>query len=119
MYLTVSIAVTAAIAVLAIVLLIRGLRAKSRLACDKCAGGCLTLAALAAVAAVVAKVVALASSFAGVANADPAARAMLLSEQIERAMTAESVAIPAALAAVVFAVVLLIRSRRLPAATER
>ena len=114
MALTVFVAATVVIEALAIVFLIRGLRATSRAACMRGFGYCAALALGEIVAFVAAKVSALVVSFAAVAGVDPSQKAELLSRGIDATATIESIGVPATLLAIGFAAVLFARARRHP-----
>ncbi len=118
MALTVFVAATILIEALAIVFLIRGLRATSRAACMRSVAWCGTLAFGEGVALVAGKVSALVVSFAGVAGVDPSLKAETLSRGIDAAETFASIGIPAILLPVAFAALLFARARRTPPPAE-
>jgi hypothetical protein len=118
MAVTVFVVATVVIETLAIVFLIRGLRATSRAACMRGVGHCAALAFGEIVAVVAGKVSALVVSFAGVAGVDPAMKAEMLSRSIDAAETFESIGVPATLLPVAFAALLFARARRTPPAAE-
>jgi hypothetical protein len=118
MALTLFVAATILVEALAIVFLIRGLRATSRAACMRAVGQCAALAFGEGVAVVAGKVSALVVSFAGVAGVDPSMKAEMLSRGIDAAETFTSIGVPAILLPVAFAALLFARARRTPPAGD-
>jgi hypothetical protein len=109
-------AATIAITLLAIVVLLRGLRARTRAGCGSYAVWCLLLAIIQGGVTVACRVAGLAGAFAGVAGVDPSEKARLLSEHIGNVAEIGLFGVTASLPPVVYAAVLFVRGRRLPVA---
>src|SRR5262245_50391135 len=116
MHVTLFVVATAAINLLAIVFLIRGLRARTRSGCGERAAWCFLLAIVQAGAVVATYVAALSASFGGVAKVDPSQKATVLSEHISAALQIMSYGVLAVLPSVAYAFILFVRRYRYPAA---
>ena len=115
MILPVFIAATVATNALAVVMLVRGLRATTRSGCGERAAWCVLLAIIQGGVMVASYLAGLSAAFAAVASADPSQKANLLSQNISAVARIGSIGVLAALPPVVFAAVLFVRSRRFPA----
>ena len=115
MILPVFIIATIATNALAVVMLVRGLRATTRAGCGERAAWCVLLAITQGGVVVASYLAGLSAAFAAVAGADPSEKAKLLSESISVVARIGSIGVLASLPPVVFAVVLFVRSRRFPA----
>lgn len=115
MILPVFIAATVATNALALVMLVRGLRATTRSGCGERAAWCVLLAIIQGGVMVASYLAGLSAAFAAVASADPSEKARLLSENISVVARIGSIGMLASLPPVVFAAVLFVRSRRFPA----
>jgi len=114
--LPVFIIATIATNALAVVMLVRGLRATTRSGCGERAAWCVLLTIIQGGLTVASYLAGLSAAFAGVAAADPSEKANLLSESISAVARIGSIGMLAALPPVVLAGVLFARSRRFPAA---
>ena len=108
-------AATIAITVLAIVMLMRGLRATTRAACSGYAVWCLLLAIVEGGLTVATYLAGLTAAFRAVAATDPSQKARLLSEHIGNVAEIGMFGVMASLPPVIYAAVLFVRGRRFPA----
>ena len=115
MYRPLFAAATIVITGLAIVMLVRGLRATTRAGCSAYAVWCLLLLIIQVVLTVACRVAGLAGAFAGVASADPSEKVRLLSEHVGNVAEIGMFGAMASLPPVIFAAVLFVRGRRLSA----
>lgn len=118
MRMTLFVVASVAINLLAIVFLVRGLRAKTRSGCSERAAWCFLLAIVQGGAVVVTYIAGLATSFADVANADPSQKANLLSESISANLQVMAWGVLALLPPIIYAFMLFVRRYRFPAAPE-
>ena len=112
MYLTLFVIGTVVTNALALVMLVRGLRAKTRSGCSARAAWCVLLGILQGGVLVASYAAALVAGFARVANVDPSAKANVLSESISGAMQIVSCGVLATLPPFIYACVLFVRRYR-------
>jgi hypothetical protein len=115
-YLTLFVIGTVVTNALALVMLIRGLRAKTRSGCSERAAWCVLLGILQGGVSVACYAAALVAAFAGVANVDPSEKATVLSQSISGAMRIVSCGVLATLPPFIYACVLFVRRYRFPTA---
>jgi hypothetical protein len=99
---------------LALVMLVRGLVAKTRSDCSARSAWCVLLGIIQGGVVIATYAAALAASFAGVANVDPSEKATVLSESISAAMRILSCGAVAIFPPFIYACVLFVRRYRLP-----
>jgi hypothetical protein len=109
------IAGTVVVNALAVVMLVRGLRAKTRPGCSERAAWCFLLALVQSGLVVATYLAGLSAAFAAVAGSDPSQKSRLLSESISTVAQIGSLGVLASLPAFIFAVVLFVRRHRYPA----
>ena len=101
--------------VVAIVMLVRGLRATTRARCSAYAVWCLLLAIIEVGLTVASYLLGLSAAFRDLAGTDPSQKARLLAEHAGNLAEIGMFGVMAALPPVVYAAVLFVRGRRLPA----
>jgi hypothetical protein len=101
---------------LALVMLVRGVRAETRSGCSARAAWCVLLGILGGGMLVACYAAALVAAFARVADVDPSAKAKVLAENISGAMQILSCGILATLPPFIYACILFVRRYRFPAA---
>ena len=116
MYLTLFVIGTVVTNGLALLMLVRGLRANTRAGCSARAAWCVLLGILQGGVLVASYIAALAASFAKVANVDPSAKANVLAENISGAMQIVSCGVLATFPPFIYACVLFVRRYRFPTA---
>ena len=114
MYWTLFLIGTVVTNVLAFLMLVRGLRAKTRSDCSERSAWCVLLGILQGGVLIASYAAALVAAFARVADVDPSAKANVLAENISGAMQILSCGILATLPPFIYACVLFVRRYRLP-----
>jgi len=105
---------TIAITALAIVMLVRGLRATTRARCGAHAVWCLSLGIVEVGVTVVAYLAGLSAAFRTIAGADPSEKARLLAEHAGNVAEIGMFGVMSSLPPIVYAAALFVRSRRFP-----
>ena len=114
MYWTLFLIGTVVTNVLAFLMLVRGLRAKTRSDCSARSAWCVLLGILQGGVLIASYAAALVGAFAGVANADPSQKARVLTENVSGAMQIFAYGIPATFPPFIYACILFVRRYRFP-----